>query len=52
MPRGLKLSHPLITNLMLLVNISKFFKFFLIFFNLHYDICIAHSNTWDDSFVF
>ena len=49
MPRGLKVSHPLITNMILLANISNFLKQRIIYMMTS---SVAHWDAWDDGFVF
>ena len=46
MPRDLKVSHFLIANMILFVDIRNILKFYIMASSL------AHSNTGDDSFAF
>ena len=49
MPGGFKLSHPLLANMILVVNISKFFKWKKMYFMA---FSVAHVDAWDNSFTF
>ena len=46
MPRGLKVSHLLLANMIPFVNISNFFKWKNVYFMT---FRVAHWDTWDDS---
>ena len=50
MPQGLKVSRPLIANMILFVNMSNFFKWknnYIMTFRV-----VAHWDTWDGSLTF
>ena len=48
MPRDLKVSRPLIFNMILFININKISKWKIIYIMTY---SVVHWNTWDDSFA-